>query len=236
MSSVFEIRVMKNHAANIGTLLMLIRVMFILVPGSVYGQEKNQEFHADYSSVAGLIRVMESPEREQWQKPDEVISLFEDIGSKTIVDLGPGSGYFTLRLARKAEKVIAADVDERYLCYINEKLNKSEYSGIRSKIELRKIPYENPGLSEEEADGILLVNTYHHIGNRVEYFKKALTGLKAGGMIIIVEYIKGIAFGPPDNHKTDMMDALQELKMVGFSNITSETDLLEYQFILLCRK
>ncbi|HLF33149.1 MAG TPA: class I SAM-dependent methyltransferase [Cyclobacteriaceae bacterium] len=195
-----------------------------------------QEFTADYSPISGLIRFMESPEREAWQKPDDVISLFGDIEGLTIMDLGSGSGYFTLRMAQKAGKVIAGDVDERYLSYINEKLNKRENSNLRGKIELRKIPYDNPGLKEGEADGILVVNTFHHMENRIVYFKNALKGLKPGGIIIIVDYIKGISFGPSDEHKIEMAEALGELKQVGFSEITTNSQMLKYQFIILCQK
>jgi SAM-dependent methyltransferase len=228
----YNVKTSSNCALSGKIPAIVLRLIFFLFLSPVVAQE----FSADYSQISGLIRIMESPEREAWQKPDEVISLFGDIKGLSIMDLGSGSGYFTFRLARKAGKVIAGDVDERYLSYISEKLNKPENSNLHGKVELRKIPNDNPGLKDGEVDGILVVNTFHHMGNRILYFKNALKGLKPGGKIIIVDYIKGITFGPSDEHKIEMAEALGELKQVGFSEITTNIQLLKYQFIILCEK
>jgi SAM-dependent methyltransferase len=194
----------------------------------------NQMMHR--SSIDRLIRNFESEERETWQKPDEVIGLFGDLHGKTIVDLGAGSGYFTFRLAKTAAKVIAADVDDRFLDHLRERIAAAIDTASAQRIEIRKIPYTDPGLEAEEVDAIITVNTYHHIENRQEYLKNLLNGLKPKGQFMVVDFKLGNDFGPPDDHKLDFGTTLHELSQAGFSHIDIDTTLLSYQYIMLCTK
>lgn len=196
--------------------------------------EVNQAMHR--SSIDRLVGNFESEGRAEWQKPDEVIRLFGDISNKTIMDLGAGSGYFTFRLAEKADRVIAADVDDRFLDYLKEKLADQTDSLLKSRIEIRKIPYDDPGLRSGEVEGVIMVNTYHHIENRTDYFERMLSGLKTDGQLMVVDFKLGNDFGPPDNHKLSFKTVIDELSAVGFNSITSDTTLLPYQYIILCTK
>ena len=79
----------------------------------------------------------------------------------------------------------------------------------------------------------MLVNTYHHIENRVPYFKQVLTGLAEGGELIIIDYYKKeLPVGPPVNHKISREIVLKELKEAGYTQIEENLELLEYQFII----
>ena len=101
---------------------------------------------------------------------------------------------------------------------------------------MRKVAYDNPGLEKEEVDGILIVNTWHHIDNRRPYLQKALAGVKRGGKLIIVDFKLGAAGGPPDSHKLGMEEALNEIKGLDFKGIQTNTTLLERQYILIISK
>jgi len=72
-------------------------------------------------SFENLVQNFENEEREEWQKPEEVIALLGDIEGKTIMDIGAGTGYFAFRMSAKGAKVIAADVDDRFINYVEEK-------------------------------------------------------------------------------------------------------------------
>ena len=104
-----------------------------------------------------LVNTFESPERAEWQKPDEVIKFLGDLHDKTVMDIGSGSGYFSSRLIKAGAKVICADIDERFLNYIGERVEKEEWPN--DKIELRHVKDDSPLLKEKEVDGVLIVNT-----------------------------------------------------------------------------
>jgi SAM-dependent methyltransferase len=191
--------------------------------------------HMHQYSVEELSREFESEERQQWQKPEEVIALLGNIENKTVIDIGAGTGYFTFRLAARGAHVIAADVDDRFQDFIRQKMKESTFSGF--DIELRKVPYDSPGLQPGEADFAVIVNTYHHIDNRVDYLEKLLSGLKSGGRLLIVDFQKkefeDEPHGPPFAMRLEYQQVLKEMREAGFIEIRLNDTLLPYQYIIL---
>lgn len=204
--------------------------------GEGKGADNEANRYMNSNQVDRLIDAFDSPERAEWQKPGEVIGLFGDIEGKTIMDLGAGSGYFTFRLANHGAHVIAADVSEDFQESIREKLGKNEFKHLANLIELRKVPYDSPDLKSEEVDGVLLVNTYHHLDDRTDYMKKVISGLKKGGRLIIVDYKTDVPFGPPESHKLALSEALNEILKVGFDRFTVDLALLERQYVIIGEK
>lgn len=186
------------------------------------------------SSTENLIRHFESEERDAYQKPAEIIEYIGPLQGKTVMDLGAGSGYFSVRLARAGAKVIAADVDDDFLAFVKNRIEKEDLSEY---IETRKLPYDSPLLKEHEVDKVLLVNTYHHIENRPDYFKKVLAGLKVDGELIIIDYFKkDLPVGPPRDHKISMPQVISELEQSGYTHINQNTQLLPYQYIIRAKQ
>jgi len=181
------------------------------------------------SSTEELIKRFESEKRSEYQQPEKVIEFLGDLSKKTIVDIGAGSGYFSVKLAQKAKKVIAADVSQEFQDYLRERIEKEKIENI----ELREIPYNSPSLQDKEVDMIFIVNTYHHIENRINYFAKAKKGLKKNGELIIIDFFKKeTPVGPPLEHKVAIDEVIVELKKAGFTNFIKEVDLLPYQYII----
>lgn len=184
------------------------------------------------SSVQELIQRFESPERDAYQQPEKVLQYLGDLQGKTIMDIGAGSGYFSVKLASQGAKVIAADVNEEFQGFLQKRIVES---GIQN-IELRKIPHDSPNLNENEVDIVLIVNTYHHIEQRPEYFAKVKNGLKTEGSLVVIDYFKSdIPVGPPIGHKVSIDSVISELKEAGYTTFDVEVNILPYQFIIRAR-
>jgi ubiquinone/menaquinone biosynthesis C-methylase UbiE len=184
------------------------------------------------SSTEALIRRFESPERDAYQKPEEVIQYLGKIKGRTIMDIGTGSGYFAGKLARKGARVIAADVNEEFLEHVEKRIAAEKLQNITT----RKIPYESPGLTPAEVDMVLIVNTYHHIEHRSAYFRQVKQGLKPQGELVVIDYFKTeLPVGPPVHHKIGLDEVVSELKQAGFRKFEVEINLLPYQYILKAR-
>lgn len=181
------------------------------------------------SSVDELIERFESPERDAYQKPAVVLDYLGDLEGKKIMDIGAGSGYFSVKLAEKDAQVIAADVSDDFQKALKKRIEANNLENI----ELRKIPYDSPNLSAGEVDMVLIVNTYHHIENRSAYFAKVKEGIKSDGELVIIDFFKKeLPVGPPVNHKVALETVKAELKEAGYTNLEVNTDLLPYQFII----
>lgn len=182
-----------------------------------------------------LAAGFEEASRVEWQRPEEVIRLLGDLKDKTIMDLGAGTGYFAFRLQQRGTKVIAADVDQRFLDYMDSK--RSDLSLDETQLELRKVDYDDPKIEKEELDLFFTVDTYHHLENRSEYFPKVMAGLKPGGKAVIVDFKKmETPHGPPARMRISTETIVAELEAAGFQNVTVNQEILPEQFIIIGEK
>lgn len=180
-----------------------------------------------------LVERFESPERAVWQKPDEVIALLGDIKGRTIMDIGAGTGYYGFRMSAKGAMVISADVDDRFINYVNEKREKLKDSLLVT----RKVEYDDPLLKANEVDDVIIVNTYHHINDRVNYFSKVVKGIKKGGRLLVLDFKKNTGgHGPPKRYRVSTDEVVKELTKAGFSQFDVNDTLLEDYYVVIAEK
>jgi 2-polyprenyl-3-methyl-5-hydroxy-6-metoxy-1,4-benzoquinol methylase len=178
-----------------------------------------------------LVARFEDPSRAEWQKPEAVIENLGPLERKTVADIGAGTGYFAFPIAKKATNVIAIDIDQRFLDYIEHKKQKQK---IGANIETRLTAPDSPGLKTSEADVVLMVDTYHHIENRIAYLKKLKNTIRKGGVLVIVDFKKETPPppGPPAELRLAQEHVELELKSAGFTTISADRDLLPYQYVI----
>ena len=187
------------------------------------------------SSHEELAKIFDSSERDSWQKPDLVINFLGEISGKTVVDVGSGSGYFSFRLVEAGANVIAADVDPDFLKMIKEKQEK--YNIEQGRLTTKLIENTELNINSNSVDIVFLVNVYHHISDRVDYFSSVNSKMKQHGKIVIVDfYKKTLPIGPSKNHKISKEVVLEELNTAGFQKIDVNIELLEYQYIITAYK
>lgn len=190
--------------------------------------------HMNKTNFEELVERFDSPERAEWQKPHLVIEKMGDISGKTVADLGAGSGYFSFLLAEKKAKVIALDADRRFVNFLEKTRDQKKISPDKFKV--RKVPYNHPLLKKAEVDQVLIVNTYHHIEERVKYLEKLKNGIKRNGKIFIVDFKKkqpkGFDIGPPEKMRLSQEEVVFELRKAGFRNIDKDINTLPNQYII----
>jgi len=206
---------------------IFIIALFTLIACREHGHKTANEY-MHQTEVDELIVHFESPERDAYQRPDAVLTYLGDISGKKIMDIGAGSGYFSVRLSKKGAHVIAADVNDEFLKHIEERIKKDSLDLLAT----RKIPYDSPGLKKQEVDIVFIVNTYHHIENRPEYFTKVREGLKERGELVIIDFFDVDIPVGPKHHKISIDSVISELKKAGFTHFEVEVNLLPYQYII----
>lgn len=191
--------------------------------------------HMHQSSTEELIRRFSHPQRDEWQQPNEVLEKMVLDSTMTVMDIGTGSGYFSLRLAPMVKKLIAADVEEAFLRHVEMMADSLSLNNIDTML----IPMDGPEQVNMPLDRILIVNTYHHISNRLDYFKKLHQWMHEDGILFIVDFRKAINGpkipGPPKEHKLSSDVVLKELALAGWKEIELDTSTLPYQYIVSAR-
>jgi len=118
---------------------------------------------------------------------------------------------------------------QSFIKYIDDRILKEKKNNITS----RKAEYEKPPIGEKEADIVFMVDVYHHIENRKDYFSLVKKGLKPNGEMVIVDFKKGdFEHGPPNEMKIHQLDIINEMKLSGFKLVTQDTTTLKYQYML----
>lgn len=208
--------------------------MFILVSlmsASCRGQQTHKVPSHRFDDIAVWVKVFEDPERDAWQKPDEVIQTMKLKSGDVIADIGAGTGYFTRRFAVAVGpegKAIGLDIEQSMIGYMNKdakRLNLNNYVA-------RRVKSDDPELAPASVDVVFLCDTYHHIEDRVNYFKRVAAGLKPGGRLVIVDfYKKELPYGPPPAHKLAKDVVIDELRRAGYS-LKQDLRFLPYQYYL----
>lgn len=183
------------------------------------------------------VKKYEDPKRQNWQDPKLVIEALGDLQNKSIADIGSGTGYFTFQLAVPAKKVIAIDIEQRFLNYIEDRKTEMYDKDLAAKIETRLTQPNDPLLASEEVDVVLIVNTISFIDDREQYLQRVRNGLTAGGLVVIVDYEMGdMPVGPADQFKVHQDKIVSELRSTGFRITSVDTSSLQYQYLIKARK
>ena len=195
-----------------------------------HGEDANH--HMNQRPFEELVAHFEDPARDEWQQPEAVMELFGDLTGKTVMDIGSGTGYFSFRMARAGARVICADVDQRFLDYIIQKRD-SIGSWARDRITTRHVPFDSARLKSGEADLVLIVDTYHHIEDRIAYFREVRQGLKPDGKLVVIDFFKEESpVGPPVDMKMAEETVMGELHQAGFAHVAVDVETLPYQYII----
>ena len=179
----------------------------------------------------GYIRNLESPSRQEWQKPDQVVERLQLKSGQRVAEIGSGSGYFVVRFARavgETGKVYAADIDSDMLNYLKWRAGKEELANI----ELVDATPDDPKLAGSSVDLVFLCNTIHHIENRDRYYPYIIRALREGGRLVVVDFYNRPLPVPSPRVKIARSDMIKEIEQAGF-HLVEEYDFLPHQYFLV---
>jgi len=170
----------------------------------------------------------EDPERDAWQKPEQVIAAMEIPHGGKVADIGAATGYFPVRIARARPDatVYGADIEPDMVRYLEARALKEGLGNLRAVLAEpadARLP--------QPVDRVLLVDTYHHITERPAYFRKLAASLRPGGRVIVVDFKVDAPIGPPREHKLAPEQVEEEMRAAGYTKV-GERD-LPHQYVLL---
>ncbi len=140
-----------------------------------------------YQCISSIRRleVVES-ERDQWQKPSEIIQTLNINDGSIVGDLGSGAGYFSLKLSStvgKQGKVFAVDIRRLPLLFLRVRA----FLENQHNISTNHADTDNPNLPPGVMDAVLVVNTYHELAHPRPVLGWVFRSLVSGGRLVIVD-------------------------------------------------
>jgi ubiquinone/menaquinone biosynthesis C-methylase UbiE len=200
---------------------------------TVFAAAERQD-HRQPADIKQYLEQLDSEDRDQYQKPRQVIEALNLKPGLAVADLGSGSGYFTRRFIEavtETGKVYAVDVEPEMLKYAEESVVHMHRSYTAEFILARP---DNPKLPYESIDLLFLCNTYHHLEERAKYFSDTKSSLKPGGRLAIIDFYndeRSGELGFPKQHLVPRDTVITELTKAGYRVVREHTFLPRQYFL-----
>ncbi|MSO83916.1 MAG: methyltransferase domain-containing protein [Acidobacteria bacterium] len=179
------------------------------------------------------LGLLEGPDRDAWQKPDQIMDALAFADGSAVADIGAGAGWFTIRLARRVGpngRVYAQDVQRQMLEAIRRRVARE---GLRN-VETRLGVGSSPNLPDRSLDAALVVDVYPEVEDRVTFLRNLAAALKPGGRIGIVNYTPGRGGpGPASQEGTRVEGASVENDARAAGLRVLARQMLSYQYLLV---
>lgn len=135
-----------------------------------------------------LGRILASPIRKLWQDPRRILAPHVREGM-TVLEPGPGMGFFTLELARlvgPTGKVVAVDIQERMLAGLRRRAGRA---GLAARIEARRASEAGMGIQDlaGRVDLVLAFAVVHELPDAGRFFAEVRPALAPGGKVLVAE-------------------------------------------------
>lgn len=158
----------------------------------------------------GDLSRFEGKERAEKLQVERVMDLLGIRHGVAVADIGAGSGWFTVRAARRTGstgKVYAVDINPDFLRHIRE---RAQHDGLHN-IETILDKEDDPLLPANSVDSVLMLKTYHEIAKPVPFLKNLRKALRPGARVGIID-----RNGKGDDHGIDAAVVIDETRQAGF--------------------
>jgi len=213
--------------------LLSLAIACCLLSMTAFAAEEHQD-HRRPADIKQYLEHLDSEERDQHQKPRQVIDALNLKPGLTVADLGSGSGYFTRRFIEavtETGKVYAVDVEPEMLKYAEESIVHMHRPYTAEFILARP---DSPKLPYESIDLLFVCNTYHHLDERTKYFSDTKSSLKPGGRVAIIDFYhdeRSGELGFPKHHLVPRETVIAELTEAGYRLVREHTFLSRQYFL-----
>jgi SAM-dependent methyltransferase len=159
----------------------------------------------------GSLSIFEDPKREEKLQIGRVMDLLKIKEGSSVADIGAGSGWFSVRAARRvgtSGAVYAVDINRDYLKYIDERAQKEGLRNIHTILDKE----DDASLPADSVDAVLILKTYHEIAKPLRLMRLLRKSLRANALVGIID-----RNGRGDDHGLDAPVVTKELERAGYA-------------------
>ena len=222
----------RNLAVNVRFMLAVLVLSSSFLAAQDTVKRTGEEIHRLHQDSKAYIAFLEDPQRDAYQKPQDVITALDLKEGEVIADVGAGSGYFSLRFAHyvgERGRVYAVDINPDMIRHLNRRIRDLN---LRNVVTILAEP-DDPLLPDGSIDRFFLCDTWHHIERQTGYLALIKRMLRPGGQVVMVDFHKKeLPIGPPVEMKIAREDLLRQMEANGF-RLVREWTFLPYQYFLV---
>jgi len=132
--------------------------------------------------------LLACPMRRWWQKPEELLAPYLHEGM-TVLEPGPGMGFFTLPMSRMvgpAGRIVVIDIQAKMLESLRRRASKA---GIVERIDARLAQPDSLGIGDlnDRVDFVLAFAMVHELPSPAVFFSEAAAAMKSGALMLLAE-------------------------------------------------
>jgi predicted methyltransferase len=158
----------------------------------------------------GDLSIFDSPGRDERLQINRVMDMLGIEPGKTVADIGAGSGWFTVRAARRVTPsgtVYAVDINPEAIRYIDRRTKKEQLQNIKTILSKP----DDPQVPADSLDAVLLLKTYHEVARPVVLLRNLRSSLRQGAKIGIID-----RNGNGENHGVSKDVVVREAAQAGY--------------------
>jgi SAM-dependent methyltransferase len=179
----------------------------------------------------GDLSIFDSPGRDKRLQINRVMDILGVTRGKTVADIGAGSGWFTVRAARRVGEggiVYAVDINPESIRYVDDRAQKEKLHNVKTILGKADDPFLPPGA----VDAVLLLKTYHEVAEPVALLQKLRASLRPGARVGIID-----RNGNGEDHGVGRDIVLREAAQAGYRLLEQydfvKGDKMEYFLVLV---
>lgn len=168
----------------------------------------------------GDLSIFEDPERDKNLQIDRVMDLLGIREGRSVADIGAGSGWFTVRAARRVGaggSVYAVEINEEFVKHIERRAAEEKLANVRAVLGRG----DDPALPPSSVDAVLILKTYHEVEQPVRLLANLRRSLREGALVGVID-----REGKGDDHGISKAVVIEEAARAGYA-LVSEHDFVK---------
>jgi ubiquinone/menaquinone biosynthesis C-methylase UbiE len=201
--------IFRNRLLASAVLLLCLSCVFAQSPTQAPAT-KPGEHRKTSEPYTGDLSIFDSPGRDERLQINRVMEILNITAGKSVADIGAGSGWFTVRAARRVGEggvVYAVDINPEAIRYIDNRAQKEHLGNVKTILGKE----DNPLLPAAAVDSVLLLKTYHEVAEPVVLLRNLRASLRPGAKVGIID-----RNGNGENHGVGHDVVLREAKQAGY--------------------
>ena len=189
-------------------LLVVLLLQFHVVTARIQIAQQNENRKTS-TPYTGDLSVFDSPGRDERLQINRVMDILGIAPGKAVADIGAGSGWFTVRAARRvgvSGTVYAVDINPDAIRYIESRIRKENLHNVRPILGKPDDP-----LLPAKVDAVLLLKTYHEVAKPIALLRNLRWSLAEGARIGVID-----RNGNGENHGVAREVVIREASEAGY--------------------